>query len=773
MNAITACEEGGASQPPFHLKLFTAPTLLREENYMRRFLSIVLAVVMLLAVCSPVLTANAAGFKDVAASYWAYDQITALAAKKVIIGYADGTFKPEGLVTREEFAKMIVVAKGLALVKPSRPTFTDVAASRWSFGYVEAAAKAGYIKGYPGGTFKPASSITRQELAVLGVRVVGKESQALNLNKTLEQPMAMANDEQKVATWAYGAVTIAYSPEVQMMNYRKGRLIAPLVSATRAECANSIYMMVVPPKNTPVLTFAESQEPADLAGQEFANFAVSVDTADLIYDGLIGLDESPSVYYPRMAREVPSQANGLWKINDVNGKETMTVTYRLRKGLKWSDGQPFTSKDLEFAWEVRKNPDVPIVDNTMDLKIEKVETPDAYTVIYYFNVADLLGFTYGSTLYPEHLLRAKFEANPGELANDSYWDNPVGTGPYKLTKWVKGERLEFGINTNWFYGEPVSKTVIQYAIPNTNTIMANLLAKKVDIAVNTGSTAQQANMIRDKMKGSVNVIFVPSTYREHICLNTEDPILSDVRVRRALAYATDRDEISKVVYQGTYTPSYDWFDNLSVWDPSLVTMYPYSVSKANALLDEAGWILGADGYRYKDGKKLEIQITISPEKPARASTVEVLIKQWKQVGVSITTKSISWSVAMTETVPMGDFQATVYAWGGGSPFDLTAASDQIWTTEMIPTAENDYNTSNNARWSNADFDKAITAANNSANMATVIPNLKAAMKIWTDQEPSIFLLNWVDHTYVGANVKSYKPYPFKTWTDDFPFTYKQ
>ena len=740
---------------------------------MRRFLSIVVAVVMLVAVCSPILTANAAGFKDVAASYWAYDQITALAVKKVIIGYADGTFKPEGKVTREEFAKMVAVAKGLALVKPSRPTFTDVAASRWSFGYVEAAAKAGYIEGYPDGTFGPGKNITRQELAVLGVRVIGKESQALNLNKTLEQPMAMANDEQQVATWAYGAVTIAYSPKVQMMNYRKGRLIAPLVSATRAECANSIYMVVVPAKDTPVLTFAESQEPGDLAGQEFTNFSVGVDSTGLIFDGLMGVDENPSVYYPRMAREVPSQENGLWKVNNVNGKETMTITYRLRKGLKWSDGQPITSKDLKFAWEVRINPDIPITYNVMDLKVEKVETPDDYTAVFYFKEADILGFTIGSLMYPEHILRARFDKSPGDLSNDPYWDSPVGSGPYKLTKWLKGERLEFEANPNWFYGEPVTKTVIQYVIPNTNTIMANLLAKKVDIAVNTGSTAQQANMIRDKMKGSVNVIFVPSSYREQITLNTKDSILSDVRVRKALAYATDKDEINKVVYLGTFTPSYDWFDNLAVWDQSLVTMYPYNVSKANALLEEAGWKLGTDGYRYKDGKKLAIQFTISPEKPARAATAEVLAKQWKQVGVSTTTKSISWGVAMSETVPMGDFQVTVFAWGGGSPYDLTLGATQIYDSSEIPTQENEYNTGNYSRWNNPDYDKAIETANNSVKMSIVEPNLKTAMKIWTDQLPAIFLLRWVDHTYVGTNVKSYKPYPFKTWTDDFPFTYKQ
>ncbi|HEY5000422.1 MAG TPA: S-layer homology domain-containing protein, partial [Candidatus Cryosericum sp.] len=172
---------------------------------MRRFLSIVLAVVMLLAVCSPVLTANAAGFKDVAASYWAFDEITALAAKKVLAGYADGTFKPEGKVTREEFAKMIVVAKGLALVKPAKASFTDVASSRWSYGYVEAAAKAGYIQGIGGGKFAPASQIKRQDMAILLVRVLGQQGAA----NAIKEPIAFSNDEDKIGTYAIGAVTIA------------------------------------------------------------------------------------------------------------------------------------------------------------------------------------------------------------------------------------------------------------------------------------------------------------------------------------------------------------------------------------------------------------------------------------------------------------------------------------------------------------------------------------------------------------------------------------
>jgi len=128
---------------------------------------------------------------------------------------------------------------------------------------------------------------------------------------------------------------------------------------------------------------------------------------------------------------------------------------------------------------------------------------------------------------------------------------------------------------------------------------------------------------------------------------------------------------------------------------------------------------------------------------------------------------------MTETVPMGNFQATVFAWGGGSPFDLSSGAIQIFHSSQIPTEENDWNTGNYSRWSNSEYDEAISAANSTVQMAKLIPNLKIAMKIWTEQLPAIFLLNWVDHTYVSLNVKSYRPFPYKTWTSDFAFVYKE
>jgi len=132
----------------------------------------------------------------------------------ILKGYPDGTFKPGNNVTRAEFATMVVLAKKLTLVSPARPSFKDVPANHWAYKQVETAAKAGYLKGYPDGTFGPSRNITRQEIAAVLVNVLGLTPEATKIT----EPVCLANDENKIASWAIGAMTIAVRPKVQVLN---------------------------------------------------------------------------------------------------------------------------------------------------------------------------------------------------------------------------------------------------------------------------------------------------------------------------------------------------------------------------------------------------------------------------------------------------------------------------------------------------------------------------------------------------------------------------
>ncbi|MCX6085455.1 MAG: S-layer homology domain-containing protein, partial [Caldiserica bacterium] len=407
---------------------------------MRRFLSIVLAVVLVLAVCSPALTARAAGFKDVAASYWAFDEITALAAKKVIAGYADGTFKPEGKVTREEFAKMIVVAKGLAEVKPAKATFSDVPATRWSYGVVEAAAKAGYINGIGGGKFAPAAEIKRQDMAILLVRVLGKEAES----KTINQPVAFANDENKIGAYAIGAVTIAVRPRVALLTWDKFRNLNPTMSATRGDCAFAIYNTVnSPAAGKKTLPLAEENAPENLFPL-ISDSAYTQKAVAFLASGPISMTPY-GVLYPEMCTYVPTLEN---KHLIRNADGTVISDMQLRKGMKWSDGQPVTIDDYIFSHKLYMSDDIQVVSRTpMDL-VTNIQKIDDLTCRITWKNWDAYIPT-GWSIYPKHILGPQFDADPKSINTSDFSNNPVYCGPYTIKSKVEGQYIIYSSNKGW------------------------------------------------------------------------------------------------------------------------------------------------------------------------------------------------------------------------------------------------------------------------------------------------------------------------------------
>ncbi|KAF1086044.1 Endoglucanase precursor [Sporotomaculum syntrophicum] len=173
-------------------------------------------------------------FVDVPNSHWAYDVITDLCRQEIISGYPDGTFKPANNITRAEFAKIIVEAMELAEEKPVDPSFTDVSSNAWYYGYVEAAAKAGLVKGYNSGQFMPNAQITREQIAAILVRALDKESTAL-ANASAATDFA---DDQAIAAWARGYVVTAVAEG--LVGGYPDNTFGPQKNATRAEASAMI-----------------------------------------------------------------------------------------------------------------------------------------------------------------------------------------------------------------------------------------------------------------------------------------------------------------------------------------------------------------------------------------------------------------------------------------------------------------------------------------------------------------------------------------------------
>jgi hypothetical protein len=178
-------------------------------------------------------------FTDVPEYHWAHGNITFLAQSGIVGGYEDGTFQPAKNVTRAEFTKMLVAAVGLTVENPAMARFSDVPTTLWSFGYIEAAAKAGLVTGDTTGTFRPNDNITRQEMAAILVRAMGK-GDAGTTNANLATTFS---DDSSIATWARGFVVAAVQDGL-VGGYSEDNTFRPAQNATRAESSAMISRLL-------------------------------------------------------------------------------------------------------------------------------------------------------------------------------------------------------------------------------------------------------------------------------------------------------------------------------------------------------------------------------------------------------------------------------------------------------------------------------------------------------------------------------------------------
>jgi len=722
---------------------------LREGGMsMKKVLGVVMALVMVLTlfVVRP-LSVSAAGFKDVPADYWAKGQINYLVSKGVIAGYSDGTFKPEDPVTREQFAKMICIAKGLKEVKPATPTFKDVGKDRWSFGYVEAAVKAGYIKGYADGTFKPANSITRQELAVLGVRVLGKEKEA----NSITQGFIFANDEDQVAKWAVGAMTIAVRPKVQLLKWDNLRNIRPTAPATRAECAHAVYSILMPPgsmgKNN-VINLSE-QGPENFFPLT-SDSAYTQQAVTYMQGGLIG--ETPEgVLYPDIATAVPSLKNGLLKVDEKAG--TVETIFKFRKGVKWSDGQPVTAQDAVFAYQMIMNPKIQVVSTWPYDEITEIKALDDYTLYIKWGTLESYAVM-GVPLYPKHILGPIYDKDPSLINScDFVTKNPVYCGPYVLAEYKPDQYTIYKKNPNWYGGEPVIDTIIDKVITDTNAQFANMVAGGID----TGSmilTLDLADKVAQTMK-YMKVLYNTGTSSGILNLNLSSDEFKDVRVRQALYYAIDRYTLTQKAMVGkepmlSIVPKGTWaFEDV-------LSQYDYNPDKANELLDAAGWKWNADHTVriMPNGKEASFKIPYATGAKFREREVTIMQPMLAKVGIKIDHAPMDFN-ALLDSETKGTFTITLHGISF-DPFDPLGSMISLQSSQ-IPSEANGWKGQNVNRLNDPEMDKLVQQAINEGfkSQKERIPTLYKIQELWAKDVPYLLLESRIYPDFVRVGLQNW------------------
>jgi peptide/nickel transport system substrate-binding protein len=330
---------------------------------------------------------------------------------------------------------------------------------------------------------------------------------------------------------------------------------------------------------------------------------------------------------PVLVKELPSTENGGIS---ADGK---VITMKLRDDIVWSDGTPITPDDFIFTWQMYINPNNAVASaHPYDL-IDSITAPDSKTVVTTFKepFAPWLGSLWKGLL-PKHIVQPMFDKD-GSLNNAEYNRNPtVGCGPYVFDKWETGSYAHFVTNPKYWGAKPKIEEITVRFVPDDAAQVAAL--KNGDGLL--GAFIAYSD-IPDLQKAGLQVLQVNSGYDEGIYFYLDPqkghPALQDVRVRQAIAMAIDRPSISKDLLLGLTKPAATDWDNTPYVDPSLKP-YPFDAAQAKKLLDEAGWLVGADGIREKNGVKLELKYGTTTRE-IRQDTQAVVQQQLKDVGIKV------------------------------------------------------------------------------------------------------------------------------------------
>lgn len=454
-----------------------------------------------------------------------------------------------------------------------------------------------------------------------------------------------------------------------------------------------------------------------------------------------------------LCTELPSLENGLAVLEKTpDGKDGIAVTYKLQPNATWGDGTPLTSADVVFTWEVGRHPQSGVSNLELYKRIVAIDVLDEKTVTLH---TDKVTFEYAAIndflVLPAHIERPIFEADPAAYRNRTAYDadplNPgLAFGPYRIAEVQSGARIVLVPNETWWGAKPAFDKITVRVIENTAALEANLLSGSLDmIAGELGLTLDQALAFEKRHGGNFNIIYKPGLIYEHLDLMLDNPILADLRVRRALIFALDRESISQRLFEGRQPVAdgsispLDW-----VYDPT-IPKYPYDSTRAKALLDEAGWSTMKDGVRHNaKGERLTLELMTTAGNRSRELVAQVLQSQWKQVGIDARIRNEPARVFFGETVTKRKFTgAAMFAW-------LSAPENVPRTTlhsEMIPSDANAWGGQNYTGFRNAEADALIDAIEVELDRGKRKALWSRLQHIYAEQLPAIPLY-WRAEAYI-------------------------
>lgn len=427
----------------------------------------------------------------------------------------------------------------------------------------------------------------------------------------------------------------------------------------------------------------------------------------LIFSGLTAHDKNNKI--------IPGLAES-WTLD----KATNTYAFKLRKDVKWHDGKPFSAEDVKFTLDTIMKPAnaSEIASNYEDItKIEVVDNTTLKITLKAPNVAMLDYLTIG--ILPKHLLEGK------NIATDKFNQFPIGTGPYKMESWDKGQSITLVKNKDFYVKEPQIDKVIFKIVEDTKARALQLKSGELDLAQITPRDGEQFENNKDFIVNYMKT----SDYRG-IMYNFNNPLFKEHReLPNALSYAIDRKAILDSVLLGHGKVAYSPLQAGEYNNPNM-EKFDYNPDQAKKELEKAGWKLGKDGIYEKNGRKLSFTVNCKEGDQVRVDMANICAQQFKAIGVEM-------KVAIQPKIDWENQDAFLVGWG--SPFDPDDHTYKVFGTGK----GNNYNS-----YSNAKVDELLQKARETDVQAERLKYYQEFQTELTKDMPYTFI-DYIDALYVA------------------------
>jgi peptide/nickel transport system substrate-binding protein len=453
---------------------------------------------------------------------------------------------------------------------------------------------------------------------------------------------------------------------------------------------------------------------------------------------------------PGIATELPTTENG------GISSDLKTWTFKLRPGLKWSDGQPLTAEDVDFTWRLWMNPKFAAADTVAFRLIESTQiSSDKLSITFKLKEPYAPFIASWTDGYHAPMPKHHFESmDPSEIKKAEGLNPKVVSGPFKMKESKPGVQYVVVRNENYYRaseGYPYLDSVVFRAVPNQDTILKDLQAGTADSAWFLDVTKLDAY----KALQDYEVVQYQSSYYEAIHFNFNNPALKDVNVRKAINMAIDRDELVKTARLGQGKPL--CVDHGPAYDPGYqpdIQCPKFDIDGANKLLDQAGWVKGSDGVRQKNGLRLEFQYSTTAKNRWRERDQLINQDNFKKIGIKVNISNYPANTFFGSLLPEGKpGKYDLAEWGSSYSNDPNNSS--MYACSQIPPKGQNYNF-----YCDPEFDKLLAQQVATADKEKRQQIFNQLHQKMIDDAVIASMFALVDLAVHKKGTNNYKPSPF-------------